>query len=685
MPRPLASGRVARFALALLLLPSVLAGAAQSAQRFEGEYFAGEGDVDYLQLLDLSRRVFTADPEFQNLPMLYTPAWNGFVEGPTWGAWWIQNSYGPTYCGLPVMQEPLVTFLQNAQDLWFDQMGDNQRTYTWKDHTWVIPDGQLCDAAAPGVVYSKQGDGNVAIHDWGVEFTAAGVVMQAELLLIGRDPKAIAHYLPLLERSVEFLESRRDPANNLFLAGPAGNLLAPSYAGYKKPDGTYGQAYLSGLSVTYIAALDRMMALEKMAGNNERVRRYAQRRAQARQGLAKMATDEGYFIKSLDPDGTRHGVYGAEKHGYFEAVSNHDAICFHVVDDAQAEKIYQKMASIAGLRPHHLVITNCPGLDDMYEEPNTWLWKFGTWVNGGHWSTCEARMVMAYYRLGHYDDVRQSVEAILPFARAFRMDNPLVDFGAAVYQPKEPINLCYDTFGPATAMIRGLFEYRYGAEGLTIVPQIPPTITRLEQHFPIRFGKKQVYLACEGTGPVRSVSVNGQPWSRFSEKSVFLSDAETPDEAVVAIGLGDAKPAAFVPKKPTPQTDVPELSACGWSAEQCPKLPEIAAQVRRVGRFAQALEKAGMADGYEAAHARLALAAARATVRRAGLLRQGTLAPLPEASQRAADQSYLDTIARLCEGLGKKLASYGGNADPQKATLAKLWEASDAEPGGTTK
>ena len=35
----------------------------------------------------------------------------------------------------------------------------------------------------------------------------------------------------------------------------------------------------------------------------------------------------------------------------------------------------------------------------MYEEPEG-LWAFGTWVNGGHWSTCEARMMLAYYRLG---------------------------------------------------------------------------------------------------------------------------------------------------------------------------------------------------------------------------------------------------------------------------------------------
>jgi hypothetical protein len=196
--------------------------------------------------------MFAPDPEFQNIAMLYTPAWNGFVEGPTWGAWWIQNSYGPTYCGLPLFDEPLTTFLQNAQDLWFDQMGDGRTARPFKSHlqeepvAWVPPDGCLCDAASPGVFIAKQGDGRIDIHDWGLEFTAAGLVMQAELLLISRDAAAIEHYLPRLRRCADFIESRRDPDNNLFLAGPAGNLLAPSYAGWKKPDGTYDRPIWPG-------------------------------------------------------------------------------------------------------------------------------------------------------------------------------------------------------------------------------------------------------------------------------------------------------------------------------------------------------------------------------------------------------------------------------------------------------
>ena len=106
------------------------------AAPFHGQYYSGEGDVEYLQLLDIARRMFDPDPELQNMPMLYMPAWNGLVEGPTWDMWWIQNSYGPTYWALPFWQEPYVTFVQNSQDLWFDQMGDGKRVGY---RNWVAP------------------------------------------------------------------------------------------------------------------------------------------------------------------------------------------------------------------------------------------------------------------------------------------------------------------------------------------------------------------------------------------------------------------------------------------------------------------------------------------------------------------------------------------------------------------
>jgi hypothetical protein len=533
----------------------------RAEEQFEGKFFRGSGDVQYLRLLDVARRMFAPDPEFPNLSMLYLPAWNGLVEGPTWDAWWIQNSYGTTYSALPFLQEPFTTFLQNSQDLWFDQMGDGKRVGAAPPFDWVAPDGCLCDAARPGWIVYRQGDGRTQIHDWGMEFTAAGLLLQSELLLVSRDLQAIARYLPRLERCANFIETRRDPTNNLFLAGPAGNLLAPSFAGWKKPDGTYGKAYHAGLSVTYIAALDRLIELEKLARRTEQVRLQSLRRDSAKKGLRLLVTDEGYFINSLDPDGTRHGIFGAPKHGYFESSPNHDAIAFRVADDPQARRIFAKIASIPELRPHDFVLPNYPSYDDMYERPEG-LWAFGTWVNGGHWSTCEARMVLGYYRLGEFEDAHRSVRQLLTFAERFRMDNPLVKCGSDVYQPGQPINLTYDAFGPPAAFVRGLFEYLYRADGLTLIPHVPPAITRLEQRFPIRFGHKSLYLATVGNGPIREVRVNGRPWRRFDKQSVLLPYDKLPDLSAVEMIRGNATASGIqIPSRAPAPPLVPSLDA----------------------------------------------------------------------------------------------------------------------------
>ena len=681
-----------RFRSSILPLVALLAPVFSHAAEpsFEGQYFRGSGDIEYLRLLDTSRRMFGADPELQSLSMLYMPSWNGLVEGPTWDAWWIQNSYGTTYCALPFFVEPFTTFLQNSQDLWFDQMGDGKRIGAPPPFNWAAPDGALCDAARPGWIVYRQGDGRVNIHDWGMEFTAAGLHMQCELLLISRDSSAIARYLPRLERCAAFVETRRDPKNNLFLAGPAGNLLAPSYAGWKKPDGTYGQAYLSGLSVTYIAALDRLIELEKLAGRSEQAKVHADRRASALKGLAALATPEGYFIRSLDPDGVPHGVFGAQKHGYFEASPNHDAIAFRVVDDQQARRIYNKIASIPLLRPRRLILPNYPSYDDMYEKPQG-LWAFGTWVNGGHWSTCEARMILGYYRLGQYDDARASMQQLLTFARRFRMDNPLVKCGSDVYQPGQPINLTYDAFGPPAAMIRGLFEYLYRADALELRPHIPPGVTRLEQLFPIRFGDKQLFIATVGSGQITSVRVNGQKWDDHTAEAVSLTYAKLPATAALEISFGGARPPGFAAPQPRAIAAAIPPRDDAWNQlrrsdprikQAMPDISSLLAAAQRIRRFYQSLVDNNLRRTYEAAHAQLILDFLATTHQRLRSLAAGTLKPLENpTSQSAADQGYIDTTSKLIAGLERVLDGYAKSSDAQRRQIYLLWERSKQEVG----
>lgn len=657
----------------IALAPGSVPAAAAENSAFQGKHYRGRGDMEYLRLLETARRMFEPDAELQNLAMLYDPKWNGLVEGPTWDAWWIQNSYGTTYAILPLLQEPFTTFLQNAQDLWFDQMGDGKRVGAKAPFDWVAPDGCLCDAARPGWIVYKQGDGRVGIHDWGMEFTAAGAVLQGELLLISRDPRAIAHYLPMLERSANFIESRRDPTNNLFFAGPAGNLLAPSYAGWKRPDGTYGQAYLAGLSVTYIAALDRLIELEKLAGRKEQAALYTQRRELAWSGLPRLTTDEGYFIRSLDPDGVKHGVFGAERHGYFEASPNHDAIAFRVADDVQAERIYRKIASLPGLRPYDFILPNYPSYDDMYEKPEG-LWGYGTWVNGGHWSTCEARMVLAYYRLGKFEDARKSMRRLLTFAERFRMDNPLTKCGSDVYQPNEPVNLCYDSFGPAAALMRGLFEYLYRADGLTLVPHVPPGITELEQLDPVRFGNKRIRLSTVGAGPITAVRVNGRKWKQFDGATVFLPYSKTPELANVHIILGDAKAGGQTSARAQTSSDLSKSQGSrGPSPSPAADLAALEKRTDRLRDFERRLAAAGLGASYAAAHARLAVECVAAIGLRRERIQHGKIKPLPTASEAAADRTYVQTATKLCDGLERVLKGYEKAEGRAQRKIRQLW------------
>ena len=38
-------------------------------ERFDGQFYHGEGDAEYLKLLDIARRMYSPDPEFQNIGM----------------------------------------------------------------------------------------------------------------------------------------------------------------------------------------------------------------------------------------------------------------------------------------------------------------------------------------------------------------------------------------------------------------------------------------------------------------------------------------------------------------------------------------------------------------------------------------------------------------------------------------
>ena len=540
-----------------LISLAVLGKAPEKGTHYEGKFCSGSGDVEYLRLIDESFAFFHPNPVVPNLTMIYKPEWDTFTEGAGWGAWWIQNSYGFSYAVTPFLEEPWASTLQRSWDLFWSNQGDGKRKGLWGDgkpnklSELVAPDGSLGDCAAPGKIVYKQGDGNVKMHDWFYEATAAGIVMQAEILLTNHDLKSTLNYLPKMERACDCIERTRDPKNNLFLVGAACNLLAPSYAGIKQEDGTLEKAYLSGLSITYLAALNRMIELYKFTGNQEKLQEYIQRQKITRESLPQLLTPAGYFVKYIEPNGTKHGVLGQDKYNYLEGVANADAVALRVAEPQLAKSIYQQIASFKEIRPFDFLLTNAPGLDDTYY---SWgdangaglkgIWKFGEWVNGGVWGTVEGRAILMYYQLGKFEDIRRSAIRAMKWAKDFRMDAPWSQCGennnniwSDTGKFREGgVAVMVDNFAIPAATIRGLFDYDYKSNSVILRPRIPGSITQYTQKQPIRFGTKKLYISCRNGGlKVASVKVNGQPVKLTSADEICLNYNDLPEEAKIEI------------------------------------------------------------------------------------------------------------------------------------------------------
>jgi len=678
--------------------------AASVPGQYTGRFCAGEGDGDFLRLIDESFAFFHANPAVPNVTMLYKPDWDTFSEGNEWRGWWIQNSYGFSYAATPFLQDPWFSMLQRSWDLFWDNQGDGKRMSLWGGKpdsnppmsSQVGPDGCLGDCAAPGQIVFCQGDGDLKIHDWFYEATAAGVVMQAEILLTSRDPKALAYYLPKMQRACEFIEKSRDPKNNLFLVGAACNLLAPSYGGVKQPDGSFGKGYLAGLSITYLAALDRMVELYKLTGDKDKLAQYEQRQKITRESLPLLLTPAGYFVKSLEPGGVKHGVLGQPQFGYLEGVANADAVALRVADDRTAESIYKQIAAFPAIRPFDFLLTNAPGLDDTY-----WSWgnaagagmegihNFGDWVNGGVWGTVEGRAILMYYRLGKFEDIRRSAMRAMKWAKDFQMDAPWSQrgentdnswFGVGKWLYKPGGSVMADNFAIPAATLRGLFDYDYRADRLILRPRVPGSITQYTQKEPVRFGEKRLYLSCRNGGPkIAAATLNGKALTVTSPDALALLYDALPAEAKIEIttegGWPKESPTATYPA-------VPALVAKDDPVTATPAaLPEPLQRPAAVLTAMAKLLAAEPGSGDERAFVAAALEACEARRLRAAM------DPGPGyyhaiTPQRKADVTtfYEQTAVAMYDGFAARMARWAAKGDARQQRLAALFAEAQKQP-----
>ena len=554
---------------------------------YSGRHISGRGDEKWLSLLDRSFDMLNSSPELPNMKMLYKSATDMFSEGFIWGnGWWIQNSYGFTLGVIPLLNPLWSRILQNSYDGFWNRIGDGKRI-GYDDgivrkndvRSLCAPDGCLGDCVSEkGIVY-RQGDGDWSSYDWFYEATAAGVNMQCEILLFSRDIAEIKKYIPLMRRSLDFIEKTRAD-NGLFLVGTACDLLAPSYGGsYDEKTDTVGKGYLTGIAVTYSAALRKFIELLRIAGETEIIKIYQPRLDRNIDALPLLLTDKGYFCKSMDPDGTMHGVYGADKYGYLSSVANVDAIAGDLVDADTAEKIYDAIASVPGIRPAGVLCNNYPHLDDTlmsYRKHTTAEhslgWKSGDWVDGGCWGTVEGRALLSYLKLGKYDDAYKSAGWYMKWAEEYRMDAPLSQWGLNTNNPwssesddysvcSRPAAVMVDNFASVTCLIRGLFEYRADADGLYIIPHVPDGIGEYIQNEPVYFAGHRIYIGFRrGNRPLRA-SVTGKPAAADENGGIFIrADSLAGDNVYVRFDSSDEElPMMFAPVCERPSGNIRRL------------------------------------------------------------------------------------------------------------------------------
>ena len=733
---------------------------ALSALPFDGQYFAGHANdaagSSYLDLLDQARRMLSAaDAELQVVTGVYDEANSALVEGAQWsGNIWTQNTYGFGLASPAFLPDPLLEWLRTSYLWWFDHIGDGAQGYGGFND---VPAGMLCDNGSPsGCNYMQCGPGRHAPlvergkraattaskreetlheqkafdtaalgHDWIIEGTLAGVLMQAEVLLATRNISGAAAFLPLFRRTSDFLETRRvqdgspltPGAAGLFLAGNGANLLAPGYGGQGLPAGCLGNAscghtgfppcctqrgmaYLSALTVTYSAVLDRLISLEELAFPAGRACTrpnadttavvnctdvYRARRAANMASLPAVmtrmaATNSSYLLQALAPDGERYGEYAptspcaadapcppASRHGYFEASPNVDAIALRVVDDETAAGIYSAMQAVPGLSPCGFTLPNFPDYDASCSSSGC-LGGYGTWVSGGSWSTLEGRALLAHYRQHRFDLAAASMGRLLtPYARLFKLDNPIAHQGCGPGMYSTPgqreggggPSLDIDSFAIPAAFVNGLFGYAYGASTLTLYPRLPDGISLLRQKFPVRWGSARLYLTLageasrKGQGPqlIHSVLVNGSACvSCISDghEAVQLTWSQAlqgvPTTITVRVGR-DAPPTAG------PESIDGGNAEASWTRDEaarrrfdpldiiapCALNSTLLDWASNASAFLLRMGAVGLGERFEARQAEALLRALNVSVARCEGRRDGSIAPLP-AQPKAWDK-----------------------------------------------
>jgi hypothetical protein len=326
------------------------------------------------------------------------------------------------------------------------------------------------------------------------------------------------------------------------------------------------------------------------------------------------------------------------------------------------------------LAPHDLVLPNYPSYDDHSGEG---AMSYGTWVNGGHWTTTQGRMNIACMRVDEFDHPVKSWKRILGLMQGFRADAPLKERGeTGWFHGRFSFDIVYDCWGAPGGLLRGLFEYDYHSDGLRIRPHLPPDITRFTQKWPVMFGNTQIYISVTGTGPAKSALADKEELPLI-DGWIELKPDGTPGILSVEILRGDAKPRRhWKPDSPGP-LKLPEDKDF-WHIPENANQDNRHADLKNIYLFYNELIRAGFKDSYEAAMARASLELLSAMNERIIMLKDSSLiipdlAPVLPCDNDAVNLNYFEKARFIAGGLVDRLEGYSiwnEHSDPEIVAIA---------------
>lgn len=337
-----------------------------------------------------------------------------------------------------------------------------------------------------------------------------------DLLLSTRDKKKIHELLPKIELALAWLLSRQDKVTGLLKVNAAGTLIERAYGATFRSKGVTDYGLPSGTAVNTIKAFKTTAELEDFIGNSARADAYRQTAAKLQQAINQLLEKNLYLINYIDADGIRHGVPGADKHGYFECNANLDAAAWDILPPEIANNMLDTIKSFA---PTPLAPSVWKTHDDShwsYQQDDPAYGGAGNHWNGAAWFSSQSRYLLALLKNNRFEEAFAVGDTMRSIHNSGSMRDVMFDYGTAFSIPGNPDapNAYYiDGYGAFGGLLRGLFEVEYFASSVKLIPHIPPEAEHFQQFAPYRWGSKKLYCHIKNAGSKTvKVTVNGQPY-----------------------------------------------------------------------------------------------------------------------------------------------------------------------------